>query len=193
SIVHTGVSAVMTAARLIGWLEAQMSANKATADPDSGFVPPYTTLHVGMIQGGTARNIVAKDCWFSTDIRVIPGESSAEWQEKYRAEVTRLEAEIKKIRPEARIEVQIRGDIPGCAPHMAEDAEALCRAVTGDNGQHVVSYGTEAGIFQASGYSACICGPGNIEQAHQPDEFIEIAQLEAGDVFMDRLIGRLSA
>ena len=193
SIVHTGVSAVMTAARLIGWLEEQMAANRAAADPTSLFVPPYTTLHVGMIQGGTARNIVAKDCWFSTDVRVLPGESSADWRERYMAEVARVEAEMQAIHPETRIEVVIRGDIPGCRPEMATAAEAICRQITGDNAEHVVSYGTEGGIFQDGGYSVCVCGPGNIEQAHQPDEFIEIAQLQAGEAFMDKLIARLAA
>lgn len=193
SLVHIGVSAVMTAARLIGWLEAQMAANKAAADPNSLFVPPYTTLHVGMIEGGTARNIVAKDCWFSTDVRVIPGENSKDWRERYLAEVARVEAEIQQIHPDAKITVDVRGDIPGCRPALATEAEALCRAITGDNAEHVVSYGTEGGIFQDGGYSACICGPGNIEQAHQPDEFIEIAQLNAGEAFMDKLVARLAA
>lgn len=193
SLVHTGVSAVMVAARLIGWLEAQMEANKAAADPGNLFEPPYTTLHVGMIEGGTARNIVAKDCWFSTDVRVLPGEDSAMWRERYMAEVARVEAEIREIRPDAGITVEIRGDIPGCRPELATEAEALCRALTGDNGEHVVSYGTEAGLFQDGGFSACICGPGSIEQAHQQDEFIEIAQLQAGEAFMERLIARLAA
>ena len=193
SIVHTGVSAVMTAARLIGWLEAQMEENRRNADPESLFVPPYTTLHVGMIEGGTARNIVAKDCWFSTDVRVIPGESSADWTARYHEEVARIEAEMQKINPDTKISVEVRGDIPGCRPEMATGAEAICRALTGDNAEHVVSYGTEAGLFQDGGYSACICGPGNIEQAHQPDEFLEISQLNAGEAFMDRLIERLAA
>jgi acetylornithine deacetylase len=146
-----------------------------------------------MIEGGTARNIVAKDCKFSTDVRVIPGETSADWLARYREEVARVEAEMKAIRPEAGITINVRGDIPGCRPELATEAEALCRQLTGDNAEHVVSYGTEGGIFQDEGYSACICGPGNIEQAHQPDEFIEISQLNAGEAFMDRLIDRLAA
>ena len=100
---------------------------------------------------------------------------------------------MQAIRPETGITIDVRGDIPGCRPEMATEAEALCRALTGDNAEHVVSYGTEAGIFQDSGYSACICGPGNIEQAHQPNEFIEISQLDAGEAFMQRLIARLAA
>ena len=81
----------------------------------------------------------------------------------------RVEKEMQAINPDTRIEVTVRGDIPGCRPEMAEAAEAICRAITGDNAEHVVSYGTEGGIFQDGGYSVCICGPGNIEQAHQPD------------------------
>ena len=193
SLVHTGVSATMTAARLITILEAKMMENKAKADPNSLFVPPYTTLHVGMVEGGTARNIVAKDCWFSTDVRVILGEKSTDYIDWYKGVCAEIEAQMQKIRPETRIEVQVRGDVPGCRPEMATEAEALCRALTGDNAEHVVSYGTEAGIFQDGAYSACICGPGNIEQAHQPNEFIEISQLAAGEAFMDRLIQRLAA
>ena len=195
SIVHRGVSAVMTAARLITWLEEQMEANRSRAAEtgDALFDPPYTTLHVGVIQGGTARNIVAKDCTFSTDIRMIPGESSADWLARYRAKVAEIEAAMKRVRPETGITVEVRGDLPGCRPEPDGAAEALCRQLTGDNGEHAVSYGTEAGLFQDGGYSACVCGPGSIAQAHQPDEFIEIGQLEAGAAFMDRLIARLAA
>ena len=193
SIVHTGVSATMIAARLITMLEDRMMENKANADPNSIFVPPYTTLHVGMVNGGTARNIVAKDCDFSTDIRVIPGEQAQDYIDWYNAMVAEFETKMQAIQPGTKIEVDIRGNIPGCRPAMATEAEALCRALTGDNAEHVVSYGTEAGLFQDGGYSACICGPGNIEQAHQPNEFIEISQLNAGEAFMDRLIERLAA
>lgn len=193
SIVPTGVSAVMVAAKLVTWLEEQMEQNKANADPKSLFFPPYTTLHVGMIQGGTARNIVAKDCWFSTDIRVIPGENSKDWIAKYQSKIDEVQAEMQKLRPETGITIDVRGDIPGCRPEQATEAEALCRALTGDNAEHVVSYGTEAGLFQDVGYSACICGPGNIEQAHQPNEFLEISQLQAGEAFIDKLLQRLAA
>lgn len=191
SIVHTGVSAVMVAARLVTWLEDRMAENAAAADPASPFVPPYTTLHVGQFRGGTATNITAKDCSFSIDIRPIPSETSAMWLERYRAECDRLQAAMQAVNPDTRIEIEITGDTPGCRPEEATEAEALCRALTGDNGEHVVSYGTEAGIFQDNGYSACICGPGNIEQAHQPNEFIEEAQMAAGEAFLDRLIERL--
>lgn len=193
SILHTGVSAVMIAARLVGWLEDRMAENRAKAPAESLFDPAYTSLHVGMIQGGTARNIVAKDCTFSTDIRLIPGEKSQDYIDAYKAECARWEAKMQAVRPGTGIDVEVRGDLPGCRPHMAEEAEALCRMLTGDNAQHAVPYGTEAGLFQDGGYNACICGPGNIQQAHQPDEFIEVAQLAAGEAFMRRLIAHLAA
>jgi len=195
SIVHTGVSAIMTAARLITWIEDQMEANRLAAAEtgDARYDPPYTTLHVGLIEGGTARNIVARDCSFSTDVRMLPSESSADWLRRYQARVTEVEAAVKARRPEAGITIEVKADLPGCRPEVGGAAEALCRQLTGDNAEHAVSYGTEAGLFQDGGYSACVCGPGSIAQAHQPDEFIEIGQLEAGAAFMNRLIARLAA
>lgn len=196
SIVHTGVSAIFNAARLVTWLEEQMEANRVEAERGGGnplYDPPYTTLHVGLLEGGTARNIVARDCTFSTDIRMLPGDSSSDWLARYRETVAEVQARMKAIRPEAEILVHVRSDLPGCHPEPDGAAEGLCRALTGDNAEHAVSYGTEAGLFQEGGYSACVCGPGSIEQAHQPDEFIEISQLAAGAAFMDRLIERLAA
>ena len=84
--------------------------------------------------------------------------------------------------------IRIRHAVPGLKREENGLAEALVRKLTGDNGQHVVSYGTEAGQFQAEGYSSIICGPGDIAQAHQPNEFITVKQFETGEVFLDRLI-----
>ncbi|MEL6679444.1 MAG: acetylornithine deacetylase [Pseudomonadota bacterium] len=196
SLLHTGVSAIMTAARLIGWLDAQMAANKAAwiEHPERiAYDPPYTTLHVGQIEGGTADNITARRCTFSTDIRVIPGEDLDMWYDRYRAEVARVEAEIKAIRPEASIRVDVRSRTPGCQPEEDGNAELLARQITGDNGQHKVAYATEAGQFQEGGYSAIICGPGSIEQAHQPNEFITVDQLDQGEAFLRRVIDRMAA
>ncbi len=136
---------------------------------------------------------MARDCTFSTDVRMVPGESSADWLARYKEKVAEVEAAMRKVRPEAGIEIEVRADLPGCRPEQGGGAEEIARALTGDNGEHAVSYGTEAGLFQDGGYSACVCGPGSIEQAHQPDEFLEVSQLEAGAAFMDRLIARLAA
>ncbi|MBY8976458.1 acetylornithine deacetylase [Rhodobacteraceae bacterium NNCM2] len=201
SLCHTGVSAVMVAARLIDWHRQQQAANVAASKalppdhPSRSFEPPFTTCHVGMVNGGTASNITAKHCRFTTDIRFVPGESVEMWKDRYKSFAAEVEAEMKAIHPDARIVVTERLANPGCRQEPAESAaaEQLCRRLTGDNGSHVVSYGTEAGQFQDGGFSTCICGPGSIEQAHQPNEFISIAQFEAGEAFMRRVIGELAA
>ncbi len=144
-----------------------------------------------MIAGGTAANITAADCRFTMDIRVVPGELALEWEAAYAARVARAEAAMQAIRPEARITVERYFWVPPLEPETNGTAEALARRLTGDNGNHVVSYGTEAGFFQAEGYSAVVCGPGDIAQAHQPDEYLTSAQFDAGWAFMGRLLDDL--
>ncbi len=193
SLMHTGVSANMQAARLINWMREETLANAAKADPNSIFEPPFTTLHVGMVHGGTAHNITAKLCEFSSDFRVCPPETPAGWLERYKGFAAGIEAEMQAIRPGTRIEIVTRMMNPPCEREAEGAAEALVRSLTGDNSENVVSYGTEAGQFQEAGYSTVICGPGSIAQAHQPDEFIAVSEFEAGEAFLRKLIQRLSA
>ncbi|WP_457650277.1 acetylornithine deacetylase [Profundibacter sp.] len=194
SLIHTGVSAVMEAAKLIDWANQMNAINAAAPIPPEAadFVPPYTTLHVGIVHGGTANNITAKDCEFGLFIRCVPGDSFEYWTKAYLDKVAEVEAGMKAIWPESRIETRVTKGVPGLKPEKDGAAEALVRRLTGDNSTNVVSYGTEAGQFQERGHSAIICGPGDIAQAHQPNEFIEISQLEAGEQFMHRLIDYLS-
>ena len=195
SLMHQGVSAVMTAARLIEWLRQAFEAQKATRPNtlDAVFDPPFTTFHVGKIQGGTASNITAKDCSFTCDIRCPASQDPMGWFEKYVDFVREVEAEIQAIRPAARIEVSMPEEPnPALRPEENGAAEALARRLTGDNGMHVVSYGTEAGQFQRENYSVVVCGPGSIDQAHQPNEYISIEQFEAGEAFLRRLIKTLT-
>ncbi len=193
SLMHTGVSAIMQGARLIDWANHRNAENmgRKPGAMQSLFNPPFTTCHVGMISGGTAHNITAKDCEFMMDFRVVPGEQASDWEAAYRAEVQRVEAEMQAIHPDARIEIRKAFDVPALVPEEEGQSEALVRSLTGDNATHVVSYGTEAGQFQAAGYSAVICGPGDIAQAHQPNEFITVAQFAAGHDFMKQLVARL--
>lgn len=193
SLLHTGVSAVMQAARLIDWANHRNAAGMATqpGEVQAMFDPPWTTCHVGMVAGGTANNITAKDCRFAMEFRVVPGEDVADWEANYLAEVRRIETEMQAIHPDTRIDADRFYVVPSLVPEAEGEAEALARSLTGDNGTHVVSYGTEAGQFQAAGYSAAICGPGDIAQAHQPNEFITVAQFNAGHDFMRQLLDRL--
>ncbi|WP_163846175.1 acetylornithine deacetylase [Pseudooceanicola aestuarii] len=190
SLSHTGVSAVMQAARLVDWANG-VNATNAARHPqgtDALFDPPWTNAHVGVIEGGTAHNITARDCRFVISFRCVPGEDPEEYARAFEAQVRRVEAEMQAVQPSCFIALTRAFAAPGLAPEPDSTAEALVRGLTGDNGTHVVSYGTEAGHFQNHGYSAVVCGPGDIAQAHQPDEFIEISQFEAGHDFMRRLL-----
>ncbi len=194
SIAYQGVSAIMMAAKLIDWAN-QVNAGNAAATPSdlaAPFDPPYTTLHVGTISGGTAHNITAKDCHFGLDIRVVPGDDVQTWKARVEAKVAELDAEMKAVRPEAGITATQYFGLPGLVPENMGAAEELARRLTGDNATHVVSYGTEAGQFQERGYSAVVCGPGDIAQAHQPNEYITVDQFAQGEAFIARLVEMLA-
>ncbi len=194
SLIHEGVSAIMFGAKLIDWCNDVNAENaaKTPTELDTGFVPQYTTAHVGMVSGGTAHNITAKDCDFVLTFRIVPGETIAYWTDRFEAKVAEIQAEMQAIHPETGIDISPAFLVPGLKPEVEGAAEELVRQLTGDNGVNVVSYGTEAGQFQERGYSAVICGPGDIAQAHQPNEFITIEQFQAGQVFMERLLDTLS-
>ncbi len=194
SRIDQGVSAVMNAARLVTWHEDTMEENRRRADPQNPFEPPYTTLHCGMMAGGNAANVVSSSAWFFSDIRAIPTESPRDYLERYQAYIREvIEPRMKAIAPETGVAVELIAEVPGLRPETDGEAERLMRRITGDNGTHVVSYGTEAGIFQRAGWSTVVCGPGDIAQAHQPDEYIEISELEAGERLLRRIIGELCA
>jgi len=191
SRVDIGVPAVMVAGRLIAWHDEVMAQNKANAQPGIPFEPPYSTLHVGVVAGGTAVNITAEHCTFSHEVRVMPGDD-ADYVARYRARIAELEAPMKAIAPGTGIEMEITSQTPPLGPEQDGAAETLARRITGDNASHVVAYGTEGGLFQAAGWSTVVCGPGDIAQAHQPDEFITLAQLDAGTSFVRALIAELA-
>ena len=200
ALMHQGVSAVMAAARLVTWAEDRMidarAQAAAAADPvDALFEPPYSTWHVGWIEGGTAPNITAKDCRFWLDIRTMPAEDQEAAIAAYMGKVAQVEREMRATCSDTYVEVYRNSVTPGCRkePDETATAERIARQLTGDNAEHVVAFGTEAGQFQDAGYSAAICGPGSIEQAHQADEYISLAQLDAGGAFIRRVIDRLAA
>lgn len=193
SLMHTGVNAIMYGAKLIDWANQVNDDTRAkTPSPVAAlFDPHWSTAHIGQISGGTAHNITAKDCEFGFGFRVIPDEDPADWDARLRAKAAQIQAEMQAIHPDTGIEVNAEFTLPGFAPEQGGEAEALVRRITGDNGAHVVSYGTEASHFQAAGYSTVVCGPGNIEQAHQPDEYITKAQFAQGHDFMRQLLDLL--
>lgn len=193
SLLPYGVSAIMEGARLIQWVNDQNAAIQAPVPSAVAamFDPPFTTMHVGMIEGGTAHNITAGDCRFAIEMRVVPDDDEAARVAAVEAEAARLDAALKARRPEAGVHLEKFFGVPALRPEVDGAAEALVRRLTGNNATGVVSYGTEAGQFQEAGYSAVVCGPGDIAQAHQVDEFIEVSEFEAGHAFMARLLQHL--
>lgn len=193
SIMHQGVSAIMVGAKLIEWANQRNQDNmeKQKDAITRQFVPPYTTLHVGKISGGTAQNITAKDCRFFVEVRCVPGEEPEMWITEFQKYAAELETEMKKINEDAGIDAKNWFNVPPLRPETNGVAEEMVRRVTGDNSNNVVSYATEAGQFQEKGYSSVVCGPGSIEQAHGADEYISLAQLDAGEKFIGKIIKEL--
>lgn len=193
SQLDRGVSAISAAAKLITWLDGRTAENRAAADPDCPFDPPYTTLHCGTIEGGQAHNITAQHCAFLTDIRLLPGDSADAWISAYRDHIrSHVLPPMTAVAPGCRIEVEEMANVPGLRQEDDGPAERLARQLTGDNGRNVVVYATEGGIFQENGLSTIVCGPGSIDQAHQPDEFIDLVELDRCAAFLDRLAEKLA-
>jgi acetylornithine deacetylase len=195
SLAHKGVSAIHEAARLIQWANEmnETAAAAAPSDLAAMFEPPYTSWHVGMIEGGTAHNIMAGDCRFIMSFRAVPGDDPEALQQAYWDYAGQVRDQMKAKAESADIALDVSFRVPPLQPEANGIAEEIARAITGDNARRVVSYGTEAGQFQEAGYSAVVCGPGSVDQAHQPDEFVTVAQFEEGTEFMRRLVKRLAA
>ena len=186
---HLGVSAVMEAVRLMASLNALAERLQAEADPASPFTPKGPTLTIGVVHGGTAHNILARECHFVFDLRAPGPRTPAEIIAPFLAEAAELDRTLKARAPEAGVSVQMRTNVPPFAPEVDGAAEAFARRMTGDNGPpRVVAFAAEAGQFQQAGFSTVICGPGSIDQAHQPDEYVEVSQMQRGALFMRRLI-----
>ena len=193
SLTHLGLSANMMAIRLMHRLSDIAAQLERDADTASPFVPPHPTLTIGQINGGTAVNILARECVFLFDLRCPPGVDPMKILAPFLAEAAALDAEMKARFPGAGVELVRRSLTPAFAPEPDGDAERIARGLAGDNGPpRVVAYAAEAGQFQEAGFSTVICGPGSIEQAHQPDEYVERAQIERGAAFMLRLAEMLA-
>jgi acetylornithine deacetylase len=192
SLVHRGVSAVMLAAELIEHLHgvAQKLASAPVAARAARFTPPHTTVSVNTIHGGTAINILAAACEFGWDVRPLPGESAAGVLDALAQFSSQRMGELRAEGKVCTIQSNVLADVPSLAAHGGA-AEVLAHAVSDVKSDSVtVPFATEGGQFQRAGWSTVVCGPGSIEQAHKPDEFIERSELEACEAFLDRAIAR---
>jgi acetylornithine deacetylase len=187
SAPQRGVSAVMAAARLIGFI-GDLAEERRAAAADPRFEPPYTTFNVGVVEGGTAFNIIARQCRFIWEFRAVPGEDPTAIEARLeRFAAAELLPRMREVHPGASVVTERVVMLPAFAPEPDSPAEALARRLTGANETSTVAFGTEAGHFQAAGIPTVVCGPGSIDQAHQPDEFISLDQVAAGERFLRRL------
>jgi acetylornithine deacetylase len=185
---YLGASAVMAATELMSELNRIADEMMERGDKSGRFDPPYTTVHVGVVAGGTARNIMAKECTFHWEFRGLPDLDPQEIParlERFANEV--VLKRMNRFGEFGRIDTQLEVAVPGLAPEPGSTAEALALKLASKNRTQTVPFGTEAGHFQAAGIPTVVCGPGSIDQAHQPDEYITLEQLEAGEAFMRRL------
>ena len=189
SQTHRGVSAVMTAARLIAFLEDMARENAGGTPSGMPFEPPFSTIHVGTVKGGTATNIISRECRFTWDMRCIPEDDPQIFLDRF-AEFCgdRILPDMRAIAPEADIVTHIWASAPALEPEPDGEAEMLAKQLTGYNSTDVVAYLAEAGQFQQAGFSTVLCGPGSIDQAHQPNEYIETSQVDECVGFFHRLI-----
>jgi acetylornithine deacetylase len=190
ALTDRGVNAIMIAAELIHEISQIREELIAAGDPTERFDPPYSTIHVGVISGGTANNIVPKTCRFNWETRLLPTADQDAVPRRMQALVRKLEPAMKAVSPSAGIMVEQANSVPGLASEKDSPAEQLALACTHTNSTHTVSYCTEAGLFQQAGIPAVVCGPGSIEQAHKPDEFIAVSELRKCEVFLRRLAER---
>jgi acetylornithine deacetylase len=187
SMAPLGVNAISVAGELIAEL-ARIEHELKTAPCDNRFDPPYATLQITRIEGGTATNIVPVFCRLDFDVRALPGVDIAAIDRRIRtfAEKECVPA-MRHVAPEAGIDIAITNEVPPFAAGAASEAVALALQLTGQNETHAVSYATEAGLFQAAGSPAVVVGPGDIAQAHTADEWIAKDQLETCMGFLSRL------
>jgi len=193
ALAPSGVNAVDYAAELVGHI-SRMARRVAEEGPfDDEFDVPHSTLHTGVIQGGTALNIVPKDCRFEFEIRNLPQQDPQPLlDEIYRFAADELEPRMRAVHPDTGISFDQGVQYPGLDMRPDDEAVTLVKALAGQNSHAKVAFGTEGGLFQQDAQIPCvICGPGSIAQAHKPDEYLSLEQLAAGQAFLGRLADRV--
>ena len=192
SLAPQGVNAVEYAAETIAYLRGMARRIAAHGPFDADFDVAHSTVHTGIVRGGTALNIVPKHCSFDFEFRYVPGVDP----EALLAEVrgfaeTELAPGMKAVAPEAGFTWEPISAFPGLDIPVESEIVAFVKSLTGANSVGKVAFGTEGGLFQEAGIPTVVCGPGSIAQAHKPDEFIEIDQIAQCEAFMGRLMDRV--
>ncbi|MEA3140891.1 MAG: acetylornithine deacetylase [Gammaproteobacteria bacterium] len=188
SYVTYGVNAIEYAARLVVFVRQIADRLAQIEKRDYGFSVPYSTLSTGLIQGGIAANVVPKECVFQFDMRTLPQASPDALYQEIRAYADALAAEMRTVDANSGIDLQWTSQTVGLAASETDAIVQWALKLSRNNTVGKVSYGTEAGLFQKMGVPTVICGPGDIAEAHRPNEFVALDQLAQCESFMDRIL-----
>ncbi len=193
SLAPRGVNAIEYAARFIAHLQSMAKRLQSEGPFDELYDVAHTTVHTGTIQGGTALNIVPKDCRIEFEFRYIGTDDPDALEQEFIDQAREvLEPEMKQIDPSTGITVTCYNDMPGLDMNVDAEVVTFVKQLAGRNDHAKVAFGTEAGLFQKRGGIPCVvCGPGSIDQAHKPNEFISLEQLDKGEAFLERLMDRV--
>ncbi|PCI60863.1 MAG: acetylornithine deacetylase [Kordiimonadales bacterium] len=189
-----GVNAVEVAAELITFLGKLRDKVREEGAQDPLFDPPYTSFNIGPIKGGSAFNIIPNTCEFDWEFRSVPGTDTDGILKEYNTYLEGvLNPRLEALHPGCRAENTVWAYLPPLVAEPGSDAETLALALAEKNHTCVVAFGTEGGHFQSIDFPAVVCGPGDIAEAHKPNEFIQLSQLAASDKFMARVAKALSS
>ncbi|MBX8552502.1 acetylornithine deacetylase [Pseudomonas cichorii] len=193
SLSPRAVNAIHLASDFIAELRKSQTLIEQQGSRDEGYDIPYSTVHIGRIDGGKALNIVPNLCTLEFEYRNLPGDDPDLLLAQLRERADVLVREAKQLSGVADIEIEIMNEYPALETHPSVEAVRLLHAFAEPGTQHIkVSYGTEGGLFAGRlNVPVVVCGPGSIEQAHKPDEFIEVSQMTAGERFLQSLLGSL--
>ena len=193
ALTHEGVNAIEVAAEIVTYLRGMARRKRNEGPFDHDFAPPYTTIQTGVIKGGTVLNIVPRDCSIEFEFRNIPGDDlEALAAEVRRFAETTLLPEMRRVSAATGIVFEEINTTQGLVTGPDEEIVHLAQRLSGANALGKVSYGTEAGLFQAEDIPTVICGPGSMEQGHKPNEFVSLEQVRACEAFMRRLMDHLT-
>ena len=188
SYVTHGVNAIEYAARLVVYIRQIADRLAEFEKRDYGFTVPYTTMSTGLIRGGIASNVIPKDCEFQFDMRTLPNASADALYQEIRAQAETLSREMRAIDPQSGIELEWVSQTIGLASSESDAIVRWAMRLARSNQTGKVSYGTEAGLFQQMGVPTVVLGPGDIAEAHRPNEFVAIDQLSQCERFVERIL-----
>jgi acetylornithine deacetylase len=187
SLTPTSVNAIEEAAKVVSFIRSMADDWRINEPRYEGFDVPFSTASVGQFQGGIADNVVPRDAWFHYEFRDLPTADAFLMQKQVLAVIEPAQAAMKKIAPDAGFKFEEICAVPSFLGSDAHTVTKLAKQLSGEEKSTLVAFGTEAGLFKQAGIDTVVCGPGSINQAHQPDEYVSLEQLARCEAFLQGL------